>query len=56
MVNILLAEGCDDIFDDGKAITVLDKMLIRLIQKHDNGNAVNPPYLGGSFVFEALAA
>ena len=24
MVNILLAEGCDDIFDDGKVITVLD--------------------------------
>ena len=23
MVNILLAEGCDDIFDDGKVITVL---------------------------------
>ena len=25
MVNILLAEGCDDIFDDGKGITVLDQ-------------------------------
>ena len=25
MVNILLAEGCDDIFDDGKIITVLDQ-------------------------------
>ena len=25
MVNILLAEGCDDIFDDGKVITVLDQ-------------------------------
>ncbi|CAI3344119.1 type I restriction-modification system subunit M [Enterococcus cecorum] len=24
MVNILLAEGCDDIFDDGKVITVAD--------------------------------
>ena len=25
MVNILLAEGCDDIFDDGKVITILDQ-------------------------------
>lgn len=25
MVNILLAEGCDDIFDDNKVITVLDQ-------------------------------
>ena len=25
MVNILLTEGCDDIFDDGKVITVLDQ-------------------------------
>lgn len=25
MVNILLAEGCDDFFDDGKVITVLDQ-------------------------------
>ena len=25
MVSILLAEGCDDIFDDGKVITVLDQ-------------------------------
>lgn len=25
MVNILLAEGCDDIFSDGKVITVLDQ-------------------------------
>lgn len=25
MVSILLAEGCDDIFDDGKIITVLDQ-------------------------------
>lgn len=25
MVNILLAEGCNDIFDDGKVITVLDQ-------------------------------
>lgn len=25
MVNILLAEGCDDIFDNGKVITVLDQ-------------------------------
>ena len=25
IVNILLAEGCDDIFDDGKVITVLDQ-------------------------------
>lgn len=25
MVNILLAEGCDDIFDDGKIITLLDQ-------------------------------
>lgn len=25
MVNILLADGCDDIFDDGKVITVLDQ-------------------------------
>lgn len=25
MVNILLAEGCDDIFDDGKVIAVLDQ-------------------------------
>lgn len=25
MVNILLAEACDDIFDDGKVITVLDQ-------------------------------
>lgn len=25
MVNILLAEGCDDIFDDGKVITIMDQ-------------------------------
>lgn len=25
MVNILLAEGCDDIYDDGKVITILDQ-------------------------------
>ncbi|AUO06478.1 N-6 DNA methylase [Paenibacillus jamilae] len=25
MVNILLAEGCEDIFDDGKIITILDQ-------------------------------
>ena len=25
MVNILLAEGCDDIFEDGKIITILDQ-------------------------------
>lgn len=25
MVNILLAEGCDDIFDDGKIVTILDQ-------------------------------
>lgn len=25
MVNILLAEGCNDIFDDGKVITILDQ-------------------------------
>lgn len=25
MVNILLAEGCDDIFDEGKVVTVLDQ-------------------------------
>lgn len=25
MVNILMAEGCDDIFDDGKVITILDQ-------------------------------
>ena len=25
MVNILLAEGCDDIFDDGKVVTILDQ-------------------------------
>lgn len=25
MVNILLAEGCDDIFDEGKVITILDQ-------------------------------
>ena len=25
MINILLAEGCDDIFDDGKVITILDQ-------------------------------
>lgn len=25
MVNILLAEGCDDVFDDGKVITILDQ-------------------------------
>ena len=25
MVSILLAEGCDDIFDDGKIVTILDQ-------------------------------
>ena len=25
MVSIILAEGCDDIFDDGKIITILDQ-------------------------------
>ena len=33
MVNILLAEGCDDIFDDGKVITILDIKTTRLIRK-----------------------
>lgn len=32
MVNVLLAEGCDDIFDDGKVITILDIIVSRLIQ------------------------
>ena len=27
MVNILLADGCDDIFDDGKVITILDEAI-----------------------------
>lgn len=31
MVNILLAEGCDDIFDDGKVITVLDKHVVQVV-------------------------
>ena len=33
MVNILLAEGCDDIFDDHKEITILDIAVMRLIQR-----------------------
>ena len=32
MVNILLAEGCDDIFDDGKVITILDIITTKTIQ------------------------
>lgn len=32
MVNILLAEGCDDIFDDGKVITILEINTQRLIR------------------------
>jgi hypothetical protein len=32
MVNILLAEGCDDIYDDHKEITILDKAVTGLIQ------------------------
>lgn len=32
MVNILLAEGCDDIFDDGKVITILEPRLLDMIQ------------------------
>ena len=35
MVNILLAEGCDDIFDDGKVITILEKTLPTLIQTNE---------------------
>lgn len=31
MVNILLAEGCDDIFDDGKVITVLDQSVVQVV-------------------------
>lgn len=31
MVNILLAEGCDDIFDDGKVITVLDQHVVLVV-------------------------
>lgn len=32
MVNILLAEGCEDIFDDGKVITILDEAVIEMIR------------------------
>lgn len=32
MVNILLAEGCDDIFDDGKVITILENIRPKMIQ------------------------
>ena len=32
MVNILLAEGCDDIFDDGKVITILENKTRYFIQ------------------------
>lgn len=35
MVNILLAEGCDDIFDDGKVITILESKTQNLIQIND---------------------
>jgi type I restriction enzyme M protein len=35
MVNILLAEGCDDIFDDGKVITILESKTRYLIQFND---------------------
>lgn len=34
MVNILLAEGCPDIFDDGKVITVLEIKTRYLIQRN----------------------
>ena len=33
MVSIILAEGCDDIFDDGKIITILDIKTTRLYEK-----------------------
>lgn len=36
MVNILLAEGCDDIFDAGKVITVLDQVC-------GTGGTIPPP-------------
>lgn len=32
MVNILLAEGCEDIFDDGKVIAILDEAVIEMIR------------------------
>ncbi len=35
MVEILLAEGADDIFDDHKVVTVLDKRVAYLIQVND---------------------
>lgn len=37
-------------------ISVNDKTIIRLIQKHDNKDAVKPPFLGGFFIFGASAA
>ncbi len=34
----------------------IDKIRLRLIQKHDSENAVNPPFLGGFFISGMLAA
>ncbi|MCD7772245.1 MAG: type I restriction-modification system subunit M, partial [Oscillospiraceae bacterium] len=40
LTSILLAEGCSDIYSEGREITVLDKTITRLIQKHDIKSAV----------------
>lgn len=57
MVNVLLAEGCNDLLtDEGKIATVLDKTTPRLIQFHTLKNAANPPFLGGFSIFGTVAA
>ncbi len=42
--------------DELASLEFLDKIRLRLIQKHDSENAVNPPFFGGFFDFGVLAA
>lgn len=50
MVSVLVAEGCDDIFDDGKVITVLDqacgsRVIIMTTADSNGGYRVSSPLL-----------
>lgn len=52
MTDLLLSDAD---LTSASNITVYDKTIIRLTQKHDNKSAVKVPFLGGFFIFGASA-
>lgn len=47
LVAILISEGCDDIFDNGKVITICDKAVTRLIQGIPQIGAISGLFANG---------